>query len=85
MYSFAVHLTTVVLTPVYFDIFYLVGYRLSNCIKKRKPSPLFLTTALHLDYEYLTAVNLTQIKMTAFNLTATDTDLQAKRTFNFFL
>ena len=37
----------------------------------------------HLGSEYLTAVHLIQLKLTAFNLTATDTNLQARRTFNF--
>ena len=40
-------------------------------------------TAVHLGSEYLTAVHLIQLKLTAFNLTATDTILQARRTYNF--
>ena len=40
-------------------------------------------TAVPLGSEYLNAVNLTQLKLATFNLTATDTNLQAKKTFNF--
>ena len=41
-------------------------------------------TAVHLGPEYITAVPLAQLKLSALNLTATDTNLQAKMTFNFF-
>ena len=46
-------------------------------------APAVYLTAVHLGSEYLTAVHLIQLKLTAFNLTATDTNLQARRTFNF--
>ena len=43
---------------------------------------VYLTT-VHPGSEYLIAVNMTQLKLTAFNLTETDTNLQARKIFNF--
>ena len=40
-------------------------------------------TAVHLSPEYLIAVPSTQLKLTALNLTVTDTNIQEKTTFNF--
>ena len=43
MYSFVVDLTTVVLTPMYFNTLYLVGVKIIKLHKKQKLGPLFLT------------------------------------------